>query len=473
MKKAFILLLVILMTFSMTSCDLLISGLEAMVTTTAHVHNPVVVPSKAPTCTEEGYTAECYCSSCGEVLVEKTILPAIGHTEVAISATPPTCTAVGWDAYVACSRCDYTTYREKAALGHDEEFHDAKTPTCTEVGWDAYVACSRCDYTTYQEKAVKHIYKNKVCKECGAKQPCQGLEFTSNGDGTCYVSGIGSCIDTEVVIPSVSYAGDTVTAIGGSAFLGCSEIKSITIPASVASIYESSVGLSPFTTCTSLLAIEVANDNPSYQSIDGNLYTKDGKTLLRYAGGKTATEFTIPSTVESIGAGAFRACRTLATIIIPASVTSIGEVAFVACTFASITIPASVTSIGEYAFSNCPELTSIEVANDNPSYQSIDGNLYAKDGKTLLRYPGGKTATAFTVPSTVESIGAGAFSQCYALTSVTISASVMSIGDSAFMYCSHLRTINYRGTEEEWAAIEKGSNWQTSNPTVVYNYSRS
>ena len=37
-----------------------------------------------------------------------------------------------------------------------------------------------------------------------APSPGQGLSFTSNGDGTCYVSGIGSCTDTDIVIPSVS-----------------------------------------------------------------------------------------------------------------------------------------------------------------------------------------------------------------------------------------------------------------------------
>ena len=39
----------------------------------------------------------------------------------------------------------------------------------------------------------------------------EGLKFTSNGDGTCSVSGIGTCTDTEIVIPPVSPMGDAVT----------------------------------------------------------------------------------------------------------------------------------------------------------------------------------------------------------------------------------------------------------------------
>ena len=46
----------------------------------------------------------------------------------------------------------------------------------------------------------------------------EGLKFTSNGDGTCYVSGIGSCTDTVVNIPPTSPEGDTVTSIGVNAF---------------------------------------------------------------------------------------------------------------------------------------------------------------------------------------------------------------------------------------------------------------
>ena len=49
--------------------------------------------------------------------------------------------------------------------------------------------------------------------------PSEGLEFTSNGDGTCYVAGIGECTDTDIVIPEVSPTGDVVIAIGTYAFV--------------------------------------------------------------------------------------------------------------------------------------------------------------------------------------------------------------------------------------------------------------
>ena len=59
------------------------------------------------------------------------------------------------------------------------------------------------------------------------------------------------------------------------------------------------------------------------------------------------TSVTIPTSVTSIGASAFRLCRGLKSVTIPNSVTSIGDYAFAGCwDLTSVTIPNSVTSIG-------------------------------------------------------------------------------------------------------------------------------
>ena len=62
----------------------------------------------------------------------------------------------------------------------------------------------------------------------------------------------------------------------------------------------------------------------------------------------------------------------------------------------------------------------INISEENPTYSSIDGNVYSKDGSTLIRYMRGKTATSFTISDSVTSIGDGAFYYCSSLTSVTI-----------------------------------------------------
>lgn len=62
-----------------------------------------------------------------------------------------------------------------------------------------------------------------------------GLEFDSNGDGTCYVIGIGDCTDSEIVIPAVSPDGDTVIGIDNSAFAG-EAITSVSFPSTLEEI---------------------------------------------------------------------------------------------------------------------------------------------------------------------------------------------------------------------------------------------
>ena len=215
-------------------------------------------------------------------------------------------------------------------------------------------------------------------------------------------------------------------------FSGCNNLTSVTIGASVESI-----GVSAFEFCISLTRIIVDENNPYYTAIDGNVYSKDGKTLILYASGKTATEFVIPDNVTSIGREAFSNCDSLTSIEIPNSVTSIGALAFYYCSnLTSVVIGNSVEIIGDGAFYNCESLTSIEI------------------------------------PNSVTSIGRYAFNVCISLKSIVIGDGVESIGESAFNLCVWLTSIKYRGSEEQWDAISKGSYWdyETGSYTIEYNY---
>lgn len=45
----------------------------------------------------------------------------------------------------------------------------------------------------------------------------------------------------------------------------------------------------------------------------------------------------------------------------------------------------------------------------DPRFTTIDGVLFSKDGKELLKYPCGRTSRVYIIPGTVEKIGRGAF----------------------------------------------------------------
>ena len=85
-------------------------------------------------------------------------------------------------------------------------------------------------------------------------------------------------------------------------------------------------------------------------------------------------------------------------------------------------------------------MLSINVAEDNPNFSSFDDVLFDKNMTRLIQYPGGKNG-AYTIPSSITSVGGYAFYGCTSLTSVTIPNSVTSIDISAFDGCSDLTSI--------------------------------
>ena len=70
---------------------------------------------------------------------------------------------------------------------------------------------------------------------------------------------------------------------------------------------------------------------------------------------------TIPDSVEIIGEGVFKFCKSLTSITIPDSVKEIGEGAFEYSGIKSITIPNGVLTIKKNAFALCVSLISITI----------------------------------------------------------------------------------------------------------------
>jgi len=116
-----------------------------------------------------------------------------------------------------------------------------------------------------------------------------------------------------------------VEKIGIDSFAGCVKLETIAIPASVKEF-----GTRSFHDCTGLKEINVAEGNSAFKSVDGVLFTADGKTLIRYPAGNDRTEYTVPDGVERIEKSAFARAVNLQTITIPAN-TEVGKFAFYGC----------------------------------------------------------------------------------------------------------------------------------------------
>ena len=196
-----------------------------------------------------------------------------------------------------------------------------------------------------------------------------------------------------------------------------------------------------------------------------DLFEIEQGVLKKYKGKESVV--IIPNSVTTIGFRAFRGCTVLTSVVIPNSVTLIGWRVFEGCTgLTSVTIGDSVTSIYSDAFLDCTGLTSIIVNEKNPSYKSIDGNLYSKDEKTLVQYAIGKKDTSFVIPNGVTSIGNYAFRDCTSLTSVKIPNSVTSIGEFAFYDCTSLTIYCEAESKPDGWDVD----WNSSNCPVVWGH---
>lgn len=277
--------------------------------------------------------------------------------------------------------------------------------------------------------------------------------FTNdNGDGILYE--INSDDEYVLVAYPAGRSDETVTVstfvgeIKSYAFDGASRLKVINIERDNAF---GTIGTYAFNGCSALEAVNVNND--AYVSVDGVLYTADGKTLVLYPQNKAGDTFTVPDTVTKIARRAFRGNNNLVEIVIGANVSTLGD------------------GEDDYeVFGEAKKLERFVVDAENQSFSAIGGVLYNKAGTVLRFYPSAKSDMTYVVESTTEKICLNAFAGAINLSILYIPKSVVTVSGTLFAGAARLTTVYVGHTEAElpssWNYNWKGDLQTSAN--VVY-----
>lgn len=228
----------------------------------------------------------------------------------------------------------------------------------------------------------------------------------------------------------------------------------------------------------------VAKNDPSYQSIEGVIYTKDGKGIVRVPQKRTelkikegCTEFNMQSVLynstDSEG-DEFNNCSKLKKIVIPSSVKSINKIKYKtdradACDMRVDTIEIapkdfdanSLYALGSSLGKNITIESLMKLLPDQITYKD---HMYITKDHGLLKYDGkdanveipeeitwiapeafyrNETLKNVKLPSKITTIEENTFYGCSELEAVVIPDQVTMIGKSAFDECTVLKSVTF------------------------------
>lgn len=262
---------------------------------------------------------------------------------------------------------------------HTNKVLEPVASTCTAAGLTDGIVCTDCGKTVVAQAATPlapHAYENGKCKTCGAEaKASEGLLIVAQGLDGYVVEGIGTCTDTQIVIPE-TYEGQPVIGIANGAFANNEAIVQVVIPASAKRI-----GNNAFERCTNLASVSIAD---GVETI--------GEKAFLYCTALEAIE--IPDSVTTISTGAFMACYNLTEATIGAGLKKLPNDLFFECySLEVIDIFSKVEEIGGWAFFDCDLLTTITFAGTDADWNKIAfGNYWDENsGAYNVSCAGGKS----------------------------------------------------------------------------------
>lgn len=256
---------------------------------------------------------------------------------------------------------------------------------------------------------------------------------------------------TEINIP------EGITSITGDTFSGSNATK-IKLPSTLSSSINGTI----FNGMNKLVTIDLNSSSKNLKLVNGNLYSYDGKRLIKYMGSSNVN-FEVPEGVETLTCRCIT--KKLSGLKLPNTLKVIEGWALGSLSGVSlIEIPENVNTMYTYSFNGT---TKLRVAENNSKYKSVDDTMIlSKDGKTLLLTGGlegivnipksvqslGSRAfynnsriTEINIPNGVKEIGSECFYNCTKLNKVDVPKSVVSISDNVFVFCNNLVSINIDG----------------------------
>ncbi len=233
----------------------------------------------------------------------------------------------------------------------------------------------------------------KSLKVNGVAKQVRGISETAFARNTNIVS---------ITLPNAKW----FTQVDRGAFMGCTGLKSVSIPN-----YVTEIGVDAFNGCTSLSSVswsdklETILDSAFYgcTSLQG-LSLPTSVLVISNNAFENCTglvKITLPEGLEEIGIGAFKGCTSLEAIYIPDSVTLVNNSAFENCTSAVVLdLPDGMTEINNFAFKGCTSLTEISIPK---GYKRIGREAFANCTNLSI---------VDDLPSTVTLVAERAFYNC-------------------------------------------------------------
>ena len=164
-------------------------------------------------------------------------------------------------------------------------------------------------------------------------------------------------------------------------------------------------------------------------------------TASAFENNTTLTKISLPASIKTIEAKAFKHCQALTTVTIHAtSMQKIDTEAFYGCTaLTSITLPSELGAFGTSVFHNCTALPRI----------TLPTNLTELPEKLFNNC---ELLISIELPETLTKIGAQAFFDCNVLSKISVPSSLKEIGRSAFEGC-HMLSEVHTPSLVDWCSI--------------------